>query len=116
MRSCFTVSRKPLWILLLSYLLFVIYGSLVPLNFTPRSLHEALVTFQAIPFLQLGIESRSDWVANFLLFIPVGFFTARLATIGARLPSQLLRGSGIVLGCMALAVTIEFTQLFFHHE
>jgi glycopeptide antibiotics resistance protein len=112
MRSCL-VSRKPLWILLLSYLLFVIYGSLVPLNFTPRSLHEALVNFQAIPFLQLGIESRADWVANLLLFIPIGFLAGRLITAGAGLTGQLLGGFWIVLGSVALAVTLEFTQLFF---
>jgi len=75
------VSRKPLWILLLSYLGFVIYGSLIPLNFTPRPFNEALVAFQTLPFLQrFGIEARVDWAVNLLLLIPVGFLAARLVT------------------------------------
>ncbi|HOW75845.1 MAG TPA: VanZ family protein [Candidatus Competibacteraceae bacterium] len=107
------VSRKPLWILLLSYLSFVIYGSLIPLNFTPRPLDEALVAFQTIPFLQLGVEARVDWAVNLLLLIPVGFLTARLVTSKMGRPGQWLGSCGIILGCMVLAVTLEFTQLFF---
>jgi glycopeptide antibiotics resistance protein len=99
--------------LLLAYLLFVIYGSLVPLDFRPRPLAEAFTTFVEIPFLELGIGSRADWVANLLLFIPLAFLTTQLAA-GLRNPAaRLFTYVLIVAGAVVLAIGIEFTQLFF---
>ena len=66
-------SRWPLALLAIGYLVFVVYGSLVPLRYTPLPWDHALARFQEIPFLQLGIGSRADWVANLLLFIPLTF-------------------------------------------
>jgi hypothetical protein len=54
----------------------VVYGSLVPLNFNPRPLHEAWQTFQAMPYFWLGIGARAERVANILLFIPLSFLAA----------------------------------------
>jgi hypothetical protein len=59
------------------YLLFVIYGSLVPLIFRTMPLTKAIEAFKNIPFLELGIGSRADWVANLLLFMPLAFFLVR---------------------------------------
>ncbi len=39
-------------------------------------LTEAIERFQRIPFLDLGIDSRADWVANLLLFIPLSYLFA----------------------------------------
>jgi VanZ family protein len=97
----------------LGYVVFVIYGSLVPLQYKARPWGEAVATFQKIPFLKLGIESRADWISNGVLYVPVGILTVlalravlpRLATVLA-LPIALLF-------CAALAVGVEFTQLFF---
>src|SRR5262245_52270613 len=57
----------------LGLLLFVVYGSLVPFDFHGRPLDAAWRTFQQAPWLVLGIDSRADWVANLLLYIPLGF-------------------------------------------
>jgi hypothetical protein len=54
----------------LVYALFVVYGSLVPLDFHPRPLADAWAAVQQIPYLRLGITSRADWVANILLIYP----------------------------------------------
>jgi glycopeptide antibiotics resistance protein len=106
-------ARSPLGWLLLAYLLFVIYGSLVPLDFKPRPLAEALAAFAAIPFLDLGIGSRADWVANLLLFIPLAFLATQLAAELRSPLARLLAHILIVTGAAALAIGIEFTQLFF---
>jgi glycopeptide antibiotics resistance protein len=106
-------ARGPLGWLLLAYLLFVIYGSLVPLDFRPRPLAEALAAFAAIPFLDLGIGSRADWAANLLLFIPLAFLATQLAAGLRSPPARLLAHILIVAGAAALAIGIEFTQLFF---
>lgn len=106
-------NRAPLVWLLLAYLLFVIYGSLVPLDFRPRPLAEAFAAFAAIPFLDLGIGSRADWVANLLLFVPLAFLTTQLVA-GLRSPAaRFLAHVLIVAGAAVLAIGIEFAQLFF---
>ncbi|MCX7097238.1 MAG: VanZ family protein [Methylococcales bacterium] len=95
------------------YALFVIYGSLVPLEFKDVPLDSALVQFKAIPYLNLGAASRADWIANILLYIPLAFGAS--ASFG-NLKNHWLRGLlaiAVSVFCIALAVGVEFTQLFF---
>ncbi|MHB1094481.1 hypothetical protein, partial [Thiobacillus sp.] len=47
----------------LAYLSFVIYGSLVPLDFHHVPWGQALQHFSAIPWLAMDTISRADWVA-----------------------------------------------------
>lgn len=92
---------------------FVVYGSLVPLDFRPHALDEAWRIFQRAPVLQIGAEHRADWISNIVLFVPVGFLTAHeLMHAWPRLPRGVLL---LVAGAFsfALAVAIEFTQIFF---
>ena len=58
----------------LCYLAFVIYGSLIPFQFRSLPIEEAINRFRHLPYLNLGIQSRADFVANILLFIPLSFF------------------------------------------
>lgn len=89
---------------------FVVYGSLVPLDFQNRPFAEAWAAFQAIPFLDLGVESRADWIANGVLYAPLGALGALALGRGR---AQWGR-SGIALTlALLLAVGIEFAQLFF---
>ncbi len=96
----------------LIYGLFVVYGSLVPLDFHYLSLEEAWVLFRNIPYLQLGIGSRADWVANILLYAPLAFFTAGFLKRMLRSAPLLAVVVALVL-CTLLALAVEFTQLFF---
>ena len=75
------------------YLVFVVYGSLVPLDFTPLPLDEAIERFRRIRFLNLGIGSRADWVANGLLMIPLAFLlcgSIQMKVGSATLPAGIL--------------------------
>ncbi|MDB5800570.1 MAG: hypothetical protein JWL63_1509 [Rhodocyclales bacterium] len=105
--------RRFLLILLLLYLGFVIYGSLVPLNYQPMPLDAAWARFLNTPFLALGIDSRADWVANLLLFIPLAFFLVQVLAEGRGPVSRLAICATVLVLCAALAVSIEFVQLFF---
>jgi hypothetical protein len=55
--------RKPhrigLW--WFAYVAFVIYGSLVPLQYTPLGWAEAWTMFQQIRLLDVGTGGRADW-------------------------------------------------------
>ena len=98
---------------LLGYIGFVIYGSLVPLDFHPHTMEWAWQRFQQAPMLKLGIESRADWIANGVLYVPVGFLLAE-RFIG-KLRGAML-GIATILAiafCALLACGIEFAQLFF---
>jgi glycopeptide antibiotics resistance protein len=97
----------------LAYLAFVIYGSLVPLAFKPMPLSDAIATFQQVPFLQLGIGSRADWVANLLLFIPLIFLWSGALSYGRSGLVQAVVSIFLLAAAVALCVGIEFTQLFF---
>lgn len=95
------------------YLLFVIYGSLVPLAYRPVPWAEALARFRDIPYLALGIASRADWVANILLFIPLAFLWRGVLDTRRGILVHLLADGAVLAGCVALSVGIEFTQIFF---
>ena len=95
------------------YVAFVVYGSLVPFDFHYIPLGRAWATFQQIQMFKLGVESRADWISNGVLYIPVGFLTAHLLiqkfSAARRAPLFFLAG----LFSVALALGVEFTQIFF---
>lgn len=95
-----------------AYLLFVVYGSLVPLTFRHVPLDEAIREFTNIPYLPLGIESRADWVANILLFVPLSYLLMAALCVDGGLRS----GIALVLVvpvCVLFSIALEFTQIFF---
>ncbi|MEO6696735.1 MAG: VanZ family protein, partial [Gammaproteobacteria bacterium] len=98
----------------LAYLAFVIYGSLVPLDFHYHPFAEAWRSFTNIPYLRLGVASRADWVANILLYIPLGFIGAALLGSGSRsFFGSLIAALLVFAFSAAIAVGVEFTQQFF---
>jgi glycopeptide antibiotics resistance protein len=97
----------------LIYLVFVIYGSLVPLDFKPMPLDQAIAQFREVPFLQLGIDSRADWVANLLLFIPLTFLWTGTLAYGRGLAVGVLATLLVLAAAVTLCLGIEFTQQFF---
>ncbi|MDP3221141.1 MAG: VanZ family protein, partial [Deltaproteobacteria bacterium] len=105
--------RGLLWLGALAYTVFVIYGSLVPLDFRALPWGEAVSRFSAIPFLDLGIGSRADWMANLLLFIPLTFLWMGVLTAGSSTLRTRLVMLVLIPAAAALSVGIEFTQLFF---
>ena len=106
-------SRTLLWWLTLGYSAFVIYGSLVPLHFRRQPLDKAWEYFQRIPYLDLGIGSRADWVANILLFVPLAFLWLGLLWPRRSRIAQAIVSGVVLLGGVGLSAAIEFTQIFF---
>lgn len=100
------------WLLVL-YGLFVIYGSLVPLRYVDRPFADALHAFQNIRFLELGIDSRADWMANLLLFVPLTFLASLVFNTTGGMVRRFSIAAVIVVAGVCLSVGIEFTQLYF---
>jgi len=78
------------------------------------SLAEGIEVFSRIGFLDLGIVSRADWIANILLYIPLAFL-ACACVFGIRgrgriAPPVLM---ALCAGCIGVAVAVEFLQVFF---
>lgn len=109
----FAAQRSQLFWLGLFYLVFVVYGSLVPLDYHPLPWDEAVAKFRAIPFLNLGIASRADWVANLLLFIPLAFLWQGALAHGRSWPAGLAISLALWPLAVGLSFAIEFTQVFF---
>ncbi len=107
------VGGTHLWWGGLLYLAFVVYGSLVPLDFRAMPLDQAIAQFKEVPFLSLGIGSRADWVANLLLFIPLTFLWTGALAHGRGLMAGILASLLVLTSAVALCLGIEFTQQFF---
>ena len=97
----------------LVYTVFVIYGSLVPLEYRALGLDEAITQFRQIRFIRLGIGSRADWMANLLLFVPLTFLWVGTLAYARSFAARLLVSMFVVLFAVLLSVGIEFTQLYF---
>ena len=105
--------RSWLLVAALVYLTFVVYGSLVPLRYVALPWDDALDRFAKIPYLQLGIGSRADWVANLLLFIPLAYLWLGALWRQGSDRWNVAATLGVVAAGAALSVGIEFVQLYF---
>lgn len=106
--------RDLMWLYALVYSAFVIYGSLVPLDFRALPLDDAMARFSQIQLLKLGVGSRADWVANLILYVPLGYLILGALAGRSKMPVVWILGiiiTGFLVAGMALS--IEFTQLFF---
>lgn len=108
------MSRSSFLIGSLIYALLIVYGSLVPLDYQPIPFDETLERFRNIAYLDLGIASRADWVANILLYVPLGFLMMASVALKTRMLPVLAIGATLTMALgMALAVAVEFTQHWF---
>lgn len=64
-----------------------------------------------MPWLDLGLQSRADWIANGVLYVPMGAL-GMLVLLRWRVPAAVAALVAVALG-WALAVGVEFTQQWF---
>lgn len=93
---------------------FVIYGSLVPLQFNGLSFSEALQLFLSLDKGDIALTStnRADWFTNFLLMMPL-LYTAMLLKSEKPLGiNSLVYAFAVIFFLVAVSLGIEFSQLF----
>ena len=109
------IYQRGLIVFALLYTLFVIYGSLVPLQFVHKEFGEVLQSFSSIRYYSLGLASRADWVANILLFVPLSYAYLELVTRQARIQviHAIIASVAILTVSALLSLSIEFVQIYF---
>jgi len=108
----YKVSGRGYRLLLVFYVAFLIYGSLVPLQFTSRALGNAWADFLSRWPSTLIHISRTDFAANVLLGVPLGFFGMGVLTRENTRRARWLAAVGVMIGGGLLSAGVEFSQLF----
>ncbi|MCG5519771.1 hypothetical protein, partial [Ectothiorhodospira sp. 9905] len=54
--------------------LAVLYATLMPFEFGNQSMEQAWAHFTHLTLPQMGASARQQWVANALMFVPLGLF------------------------------------------
>jgi hypothetical protein len=106
------VSGRGYRLLLLFYAAFLIYGSLVPLEFRSRILGDAWADFLSRWPSALIHISRTDFAANVLLGVPLGFLGMGVLTRENTRRARWLAAGGLMIGGGLLSAGVEFAQLF----
>lgn len=94
---------------------FTVYGSFVPFVLRPHTTDHPLASFRWALEQRSNIQSRSDFLANFALGVPLGFCLLAWRLLD-RNPTRLaVAGTAAFLWplCVLLAVGVEFGQLYF---
>jgi VanZ family protein len=108
-----SVEVLRLWrLLLLASVVFVVYGSLVPLNFQPVPWEQAVARFFSFAANDLAGGSRVDKASNVLLTVPVAFAAAQWLLPGRSTAVALFLRALIAAGVLLLSMGVEFAQLF----
>lgn len=100
------------WIAI-GYTLFVIYGSLVPLELDSRPIETLWQDYWNAYASGWSMSNRTDWFANFLLFIPLTYLWLGLWWRESNRPGNILKSLLLIIASWLLCSAIEFTQLFF---
>nr|MBA3641930.1 VanZ family protein [Acidobacteriota bacterium] len=97
----------------LAFVAFAIYGSLLPFEWRPLALESAWDQFRSVVLaLPTRRISRSDVLANMLLFVPIGFSLAGARLVDRRGALAVLRSALIILPVgLAVSCAAEFLQM-----
>jgi len=107
-------TRQVYSALAVGFVLFAVYGSLVPFRLRPYPVTLAWARFEtAMRALPSRHISRSDVLANVLLFVPIGF-TLMGAVLAGRFPVRAVLGAmcSVMLFAFSLSLAVEFLQTF----
>jgi len=105
--------RPRNWLMMtVAFVGFIVYGSLVPLEYKPVSFDEGLDRWRTAMAKVPEFGSRADWAANILLFIPLGFLATGTLWL-ARLPSAMLLTLLLIPAFASFSASIELMQVWF---
>lgn len=91
---------------------FAVYGSLVPLDVQHMTFREAVALFRALRYTPFAFASKTDFLSNVALFLPIGFLSTGAIAAGRSRLVGLLMVPIVVLFAAGLSLSIEFAQIF----
>ncbi|MFW2133382.1 VanZ family protein [Ectothiorhodospira haloalkaliphila] len=92
-------------------MLAVLYATLMPFEFGNQGVAQAWSHFTSLTFPKMGASARQQWVANILLFVPLGlFWTAWLSGYVRGVWGHCVVGLFVALLALATTATVEFLQ------
>lgn len=95
------------------FALFALYASLIPFSFQALTFGEARVSFEYILRREIALDSRSDFLANILLALPLGFFaSAAWGVDRLRFPLAVWQVPLVIATCACFSAALEFSQLW----
>ncbi|MEK7349150.1 MAG: VanZ family protein [Candidatus Eisenbacteria bacterium] len=103
---------SPLRVAAALYTLFVVYGCLIPLDFTPVPWTEAWAIYRHIPEFRPGPSSRTDFTANVLLFLPLAFLWAGSIGAGWRRLGAISKSVLVWTAAVLFQAALEFAQVY----
>jgi VanZ family protein len=93
---------------------FTFYGGLLPFHFTPMPLNDAVSTFrQATVWDSLDLNARGDWVVSIAQYAVLSYALMAALCCDRRWAAGILAASFVIPVCIAIAVGIEFLQVYF---
>jgi glycopeptide antibiotics resistance protein len=111
--TTFQTRRAYGWLTVVSSV-FVLYVSLIPFDFRSVAWDEAWNSFRSgVLTVSWGSLSRSNFLANVLLFIPIGFFGTGALLVDRHLPPT--RGAAplsVLAWAVGVSLVAEFLQVF----
>jgi VanZ family protein len=104
------LTRRHYLILTAAFAAFVVFGTFVPFTTRPLAWDVAVETFARRMGRGLTFESRSDWAANVVLFVPLGFLAAGAVAVDRKRPVAIL---ALIPAMTAFSAAMEFAQVWF---
>lgn len=107
-------ARRAYLALAIAFIAFALYGSLLPFEFEPAGVGSAWAQFKAMLFAFPSRRiSRSDLLANALLFVPVGYTLAGALLVDRGWRFALARATLLILPVsISVSLLVEFLQMF----
>lgn len=95
------------------YAAVTVAGSLAPFSFRPLSLRAAMHIFLRQMSRPFEFSDRSDWLANVLLFVPLGFLALAACCPRRQSARRLAASIPVVAGCLVFSSFIELVQVWY---
>ncbi|SEK58900.1 VanZ like family protein [Ectothiorhodospira marina] len=112
MSAVFSIQAK-LAVAAWASLLVVLYATLMPFEFGNQSVAQAWSHFTSMTVPQMSASVRQQWVANIVMFVPLGlFWTAWLSGYARGVVARFWVGVFVALLALATTATVEFLQFW----
>lgn len=107
-------SSPHLWWATVGVLALTVYGSLLPFDFVPRPIEQAVASFRQIQWYPPHeLEARGDWIISSVQYSIIAFLGMGALAVDRGQRAGLFAAVAIWSACALLAIALEFSQIYF---